>query len=317
MVVRIPALVTGLAALGFGTAAQGTEGALGREISGTNVMENGGILPPQPIFALALGTAYQDGSISGSRQVPIVGRLSLGIHSDLSLSTLTGLKVWDTGPGVWNFSSSFTLPYVAEKIGANVLAANATVGSVSQTASNLFDIYFVPLTAGYHFSETEHASLSLGVWAPTGNYDEARLANPSLNNWTFVPNVSYTKLLPKYGAQFDANAGLQFYTRNSATDYQNAPLLNLDLMLLKAFPNGLAIGAVFGWIEQLGNDSGPTADRLHGFQGDDISIGPYLSYTTRLGGMAPLSITLRWVPTVYSNNRISGDTVTASISLVL
>jgi len=297
--------------------AHATEGGLGREISGTNAMENAGIVPPEPIWAFNLGSVYQDASIGAGRLVPIIGELSAGIHSDLSLTTLTGLKVWDTGPGAWNFSSSFTLPYDWNKVTASIVTSQTTLASETQSASNLFDIYFVPFTAGYHFSKTEHLSISLGVWAPTGEYDVNRLANPSLNNWTFVPSVAYTKIIPQSGLQFDVTAGLQFYTRNKATDYLNAPLFNLDLLLVKSYPSGLGIGLTLGWIDQWGKDSGPTADKLHGFQGYDISAGPYLSYSTKLGGKAPLSFSLRWVPTLTSRDRINGDTVLASFTLIL
>lgn len=314
---ELACIATCAAAMGWASGAGATEGGLGREISGTNAQENAGIVPPEPIWAFALGTLYQDASIGAGRQVPIVGELSAGIHSDLSLTTLTGLKVWDTGPGAWNFSTSFTLPYDWNKITAALTTPQNTLASETQSTSSLFDIYFVPFTAGYHFSQTEHASFSLGIWAPTGEYDVNRLANPSLNNWTFVPSAAYTKIIPQAGLQFDATAGLQFYTRNKATDYQNAPLFNLDLMLVKTFPSGLGIGAIFGWIDQWGSDSGPTADKLHGFQGYDISAGPYVSYSTKLGGKAPLSLSLRWVPTLDSKNRVNGDSVMATFTLIL
>lgn len=47
-------------------------------------------------------------------------------------------------------------------------ALRARQGKTSDIASNLFDLYFTPVIAGCHFSETQHLSLSLNVWAPTG-----------------------------------------------------------------------------------------------------------------------------------------------------
>ena len=61
-------------------------------------------------------------------------------------------------------------------------------------------------------------ALSLNVWAPTGRYDANALANPSLNNWTFIPQVAYTRIFPESGFQLDTVASVQFYTRNQATD---------------------------------------------------------------------------------------------------
>ena len=300
----------------FLPSAHATEGALGRPISGTGVQSNAGVVAPEPIWAVNIGEVYQEASIGGGRQVPIVGKTSLGLSSRLSLTTATLLKTWDTGPGQWNFASSFTLPYDWNKVTARLTTDSGVDRSQSQSASNLFDLYFTPIMAGYHFSQTEHLALAFNVWTDTGKYDVNNLTNPSLNNWTFIPSVSYTKMLPDQGVQFDATLGLQFYTRNTATDYQNAPLLTLDMLLTKQVGNGFGVGVVVGWVQQLGDDTGPTADKLNGFVGYDVSVGPYISYTTKLGDKAPLEFGLRWVPTVASKNRLSGDAVMGTASLI-
>ncbi|QBY51938.1 SphA family protein [Cupriavidus oxalaticus] len=296
-------LAPALPLLGAATSAGATEGALGRPVTGTSVTPNAGIVSPEPILAVNLGEIYLDGSVGGSRSVPIGGKAALDVDGKVAFTLATVMKVWDTGPGAWNFASSFTLPYVWTKV-----TANAGIGGVSastqDTASNLFDIYFTPLIAGYHFSKTEHVALSLNIWAPTGKYDPNALANPSLNNWTFIPQVAYTRLFPEHGLEFDAVAGLQFYTRNNATDYQNAPLFTLDTMLLKRFANGAGVGLIAGTTQQLGDDSGPLADRLNGFRGHDWALGPIVTYDTKIGAKSHLSMSLRWVPTIASKNRL-------------
>lgn len=297
-------------------AAHATEGALGRPVAGTSVQPNAGIVPPEPILAVNIGEIYLNGSIPSKRQVPTAGKVSLGIDAEIAFTLATVLKVWDTGPGAWNFASSFTLPYVWTGVTATV-AAGPVSGSKYDKASNLFDIFVTPIIAGYHFSRTDHVALSFNIWAPTGQYDANALANPSLNNWTFIPQVAYTKLVPKYGLQFNAVAGLQFYTRNTATNYQNAPLFTLDLMALKQFSGGFGAGLIIGTVQQLGDDSGPIADRLNGFRGRDLAIGPILTYDTKVGGKHPLSLGLRWVPTVTSKNRLdSTSTFMATATLV-
>lgn len=293
-----------------------TEGALGRPVAGTSVVPNAGVVPPAPIWVLNLGQIYLDGSIGGAREVPIAGEVSLGIEAEVSFTLATLMKVWDTGPGRWNFASSITVPYVWTRATAD-LVAGAREGSVQQSASNLFDLTFTPISAGYHISETEHVALSLNIWAPTGKYDPARIANTSLNNWTFIPQVAYTKLWPQQGWELDATLGVQFYTRNDATDYQNAPLLTLDVMALKRFPNGAAVGLIVGTVQQLGNDTGPTADRLNGFVGHDLAVGPILTYDTKIDGKLPLSFSLRWVPTVTSKNRLDSDSTVMATAAVI
>lgn len=76
-------------------------------------------------------------------------------------------------------------------------------------------------------------------------------------------------------------------------------------------------GVVMGTVQQLGNDSGPLANRLNGFGGRDFTMGPIVTYDTRLGGKAPASFSLRWIPTVASKNRLdSTATVMATATLM-
>ncbi|QBR01667.1 SphA family protein [Paraburkholderia pallida] len=303
------------AAFVFGPGVAGaTEGALGRPVAGTSVLSGIGIVPPDPMTIVSLQQVYLDGSIGASRSVPIAGKASLGAEGKLALTLATVEHVWG-GIGGWDFASAFTLPYVWEEV-TGTFSVGRVTSSTSDRVSNLYDMYFTPIVAGYHFSQTDHIALSFNFWAPTGQYNPHDLANASLNNWTFVPQVAYTKLVPKYGLEFDAVLGLQFYTRNSATDYQNAPLLTLDVMGLKKFANGFGVGLVMGTVQQLGNDSGPTADKLDGFVGRDFAMGPIITYDTKINGKHPLSASLRWVPTLASTNRLkSTATVQATATM--
>lgn len=247
-------------------AARATEGALGRLVTGTTVQPNAGVVSPQPITVLSLGQLYLDGRIGGSREVPVAGKTSLGLDAEMALTLATLMKTWDTGPGRWNFASSLTVPYLWLKTTATLAGERGRAARESDIASNLFDLNFTPLIAGYHFSETQHLALSLSIWAPTGKYDADALANPSLNNWTFIPQVAYTGMFLEHGLQLDAVANVQFYTRNTATDYRNAPIFGLELMGRKLFGNGMGAGLIVGTQQQLGPDrpDGRPPQRLRG-----------------------------------------------------
>lgn len=313
--IRLRAAVIALASMLGAGSASATEGALGRPVAGTSVLSGVGIVPSDPVWIASLEEVYLDGTIGGNRQVPIGGRSSLGLEADVSFTLATLVKVWGKYAG-WDFASGFTLPYVWEKV-TGTFSVGQLTRTTSDRVSNLYDMAFTPIEAGYHFSETDHIALSFNIWAPTGNYNPSALANASLNNWTFVPQIAYTKMVPKYGLEFDAVMSFQFYTRNNATDYQNAPLFTLDVMGLKKFANGLGVGVVMGTVQQLGNDTGPTADKLDGFVGHDFTIGPIITYDTKIGGKAPLSASLRWVPSVVSVNRLkSTKTIMATATLV-
>ncbi|ANY16155.1 transporter [Bordetella pseudohinzii] len=298
-------------------AAHATEGALGRQVTGTTVQANIGIVAPEPMTVVSLSELYLDGKIEGRRQVPVGGQIALGLDGQVAFTLATLMKVWDTGAGSWNFASSLTLPYVWTQVKARVAGPRGNSRETSDTASNLFDLYFTPIIAGYHFSQTQHMALSLNIWAPTGKYDENSLANPSLNNWTFVPQVAYTGIFPESKMQLDAVASLQLYTRNQATDYRNAPIFGLDVMARHMFGNGVGAGLVVGTQQQLGADSGPTADRLNGFKGHDWALGPILTYDRKLANNRSLSLSARWTPTVSSTRRLdSTSTFMVSAALV-
>ncbi|MBV7261849.1 transporter, partial [Photobacterium sp. WH24] len=213
---------------------------------------------------------------------------------------------WDGSVDGWNFASSFTLPYIWTDVN-NYHEVGTISGKEEQQASDLYDLYFSPIIAGYHFSEFEHLSLSFNVWAPTGEYDVSRIANPSLNTWTFIPQIAYTKIIPMYSIELDAVAGIQFYTRNKDTDYQNAPLFTLDMLAVKRWNKSFGFGLVLATVQQLGDDTGPIADRLNGFQGYDWVVGPTATYDTKIKGELPLSLSLRWVPSISSKNRLESD----------
>jgi hypothetical protein len=279
------------------------------------VASGAGEVPQPGITIVNLQQVYMDGSIGGQRQVPIGGQVSLGADAKVAMTVATLMRTWGSAGG-WNFGSGVTLPYIWESVHAT-LAGKRASGSEGDRVSNLYDLYFTPIVAGYALTPDDHVALSFNFYAPTGNYDPKALANAGQNNWTFIPQVAYTKTLPKYGLEFNAVMGFQFYTRNNATQYQNAPLFTLDVMGLKHFANGIGVGLVMGTTQQLGKDSGPLAARLDGFVGSDFTLGPIITYNTKIAAKMPLSASLRWVPTVTSSNRLkSTNTFLASATVV-
>lgn len=75
-----------LLALALPGAAFATEGALGRQVTGTNVQPNAGIVSPEPIWAVNFAQIYLDGKIGGSREVPVGGRTSLGLDGKVAFT---------------------------------------------------------------------------------------------------------------------------------------------------------------------------------------------------------------------------------------
>ena len=291
------------------------EGAIGRPITGMQVAPYAGVIPPDPGFSWQLGYIYYSGSIDASRDVPIGGELAAGLDVDLSLVLATGIYIWDTTVPHWNFASMFTLPYIAVEVDADAVLGGGS-RRVSDSASNLFDIYFAPIIASYHVSELEHWSFALYIYAPTADYEVGSLANPGLNNWAFTPSVGYTRLFSDGLLEFSALAGVQFYTENKATNYQNGELFTLDLHLMKRFPNHWGVGLVGGWIEQLSDDeAGPIIEALDGFKGRSLGFGPAIAYSHKTASGSQLDFHLRWVHEFEVKNRFDGNAIQATLSM--
>jgi len=293
-----------------------TEGGLGRIVQGANVQLDAGVVPNVPILATNITSIYFDGSIGASRPVPIDGELAVNLHAQLSFTPMTLLKVWNTGTGQWNFASSVTVPIIWNQVTAMVGVGDQSA-QIQQSSAGVSDLYITPLIAGYHFSQTAHMALSLGIWAPVGDYQRNSLANDGLNYWTFVPTAAFTQMVPKYGLDFTGQVAVQFNTTNTETNYHSAPLLTVDALATKKLGKAIGLGLSVGWVEQLGRDSGALADRLDGFEGSSVALGPIATYNTLISGKLPFTATLRWTPTVESRNRLSGNAVTFTASAPL
>ena len=292
-----------------------TEGALGRTITGTNVQSFAGVVPPTPGFNAAIGYVHYNGEISGSREVPLNNLVTLGLDATFDMISVTGLYVWDTGEGRWNFASMATLPFAMAEVEADLSLGPRIVQASDKADWDVFDPFFAPIIAGYHFDQARHMSLALYVYTDWGSYDPDRLANLSLNNWTFSPTVGYTQLMQNGSLEFTTVGAIDFYTRNDATDYKNGAVFRLDAQLVKRFASGWGVGGIGGWIEQLQDDEGPTADRLNGFKGRAFALGPTVSYTKKWeGGQAEFAA--RWLTEFGVKRRLEGDPlmVTATIA---
>lgn len=300
----VAALLLALASL----PAAATEGALGRSITGAQIQAYAGIVPPEPGMQWSLGYVHYDGDIGASRQVPIAGQVSAGLSAKIDLLSATGVYIWPTGQGRWNFASMVTAPYIMADVDAR-LDVGQVQRDISQSTSNWYDLYFAPVIASYHVSQVEHWSFGLYVYAPTASYNPNRLANAGLNVWTFSPSVGYTHLFQKGTLELSLLGAVDFYTKNDDTDYSNGAVWRLDSMLVKRTPGGWGFGAVGGWIQQIEDDSGPTADRLNGFKGRSFGLGPVISYGKKWSGGEHLDLSLRYIDEFSTRNRFNGDTL--------
>lgn len=303
--------ILALALLALGAApAFAVEGALGRPVSGATIAPYAGLVPPEPGWLLSIGETYYDADIGGNVSTPIGGNLALDLSTQISFIPITALYIWDTHSPSWNFASAITVPLANVDIEADVVVGSLT-GRRTDSKFGVFDIAVTPIIASHHFSETDHLALSFTVWAPTGEYEEGELANLSLNNWTFIPTIAYTKIFPTSNIELTGSWGVQFYTENPATDYQNGILSDFEVIAVKRFTNGFGAGLVGSWIQQVTDDDGTTADALNGFKGKSFGLGPIFTYSTKVHE-TDVNLSARWVHEFETEKRFEGDVFTFS-----
>ncbi|ULU27378.1 SphA family protein [Dyella terrae] len=293
-----------------------TEGGVGKAITGLQATSYAGLVPPTPGWNWEVGYGYYSGSIGASKEVPIAGGGSaLGVKAEFQLASFVGMYIWNTKPSSWNFASMVDVPFAYVNVNANARLGPFSA-SKTDSATGLYDASFAPVIASHHFSQTQHMSLALYIEAPTGSYTKGALANDSLNVWVFSPTIGYTQLFDKGSLEWSTTSAVDFYTKDNATNYQNGAVFRIDSLLVKRFPTGWGVGAVGGWIYQLEKDSGPLADRLDGFKGHSLAIGPMVNYLKKWQG-GQVEFSLRWLHEFDVQNRTQGNPAMLSATISL
>jgi hypothetical protein len=297
----------------FAPRAPAVEGGLGRPISGMQIAPFAGVIPPEPGLAVLTGETYYEGSIGGAAIVPIAGLLVANVDMKAAFTPIGLLYIWPTPTKTWNFASVVNFPLAWVEVEANLSVGPFAVRK-KESMFGLFDLAFTPIIASHHFSETDHLAFDFTFWAPTGSYQKGRLVNLSTNSWTFIPGVAYTKIIPQPNIELTGIWDMEFDTGDPATDYDNGILSDLEVLAIKRFKNGLGIGFVESWIQQITDDGGSVPVGLHGFRGRAFGIGPIVTYSTKLG-KSHLDFSGRWIHDFDVRNRVAGDGFNFSASL--
>jgi len=297
----------------FAPSALAVEGGMQRPISGMQIAPFAGVIPPEPGFDVVVSEIYYSGSIGGATNVPIAGLFVANVDVKASFSPITLLYIWPTPTKAWNFASAvgFPLAWVQGQ-------ASVSLGPLSVTKKDsvfgLYDLVFTPLIASHHFSETDHLAFNFTFWTPTGSYETDKLANLSTNNWSFVPGIAYTKIVPEANIELTGIWNMYFYTENPATHYSSGIQSDLEVLAIKRFKCGFGIGFIESWIQQVTDDEGTLADRLNGFVGRSFGIGPIVTYSTKLG-KSHLDFNARWIHDFDVKNAVEGDGFNFTASL--
>lgn len=287
-----------LAAAALPGTAEATEAAAGHYIIGTNAAPGAGIVPPEPGLYWGAQTLYYQGTLSSSVQLPIAGRIENGLRAGFFSTSIAGLYVPKLDLG--NFSLAFGLALPLQNLDSQI-----STGSRSRSENNwsFGDMVITPAALGYR-SGANFFQARLDIFAPTGNYSTSSIANVGMNYWSFVPNISYTRLGRNY--DISINAGIDLNTRNPATGYTSGAMFHLDASAIHDVAPGFGIGILASMMSQVQDDRGEIAARLNGFRGRSFAVGPIARYNFQLGS-AHLQTMLSWAPEFGVENRPTGN----------
>jgi len=273
-------------------------------------------LPGRPAFAYVNAFTYYNGSAGASRIFNFGGLIAANVEATAYADTSILLyeTPWKLFGG--NYAAAVALPYVWMEVSGKVAAGPISINR-RDTANGIGDIQFFPFMLGWTKGDLKWDT-RFSIYAPTGNYKAGRLANVGKNYWTFEPSASVSWLSSKIGLETSAFAGLDFNTKNDATDYQTGAAFHLDVTVAEHLPllgGFVGVGANSFFYQQITGDSGSGA-AFGGFEGRTVGVGPVLSYATKLRGKIDLVAEVKWLPELDTNKRLKGDYVWFKVALV-
>lgn len=262
---------------------------------------------------------YNDGDISGSKELPLGGILAAHATANISAEVPVVMYAYPVDFLGGTLASGVAIPFqwVRVKVAASYDNTHVQISGVKQqSTSGLGDIQLIPVMAGWTNGDFKF-DFFMNVWAPTGDYNQNNLANTGLGYWTFTPMVAVSWLSSKLGTEVSVFSGVDFNTKNADVDYTSGNIFHVDATVAQHLPlfGGIAgAGATAFWVRQISNDSGADA-KLGGFMANSYGLGPTISYVHPVG-KSTLIFDGSWLPQTHVDNTTQGNFIWVKAMLV-
>ncbi|MFK5922655.1 MAG: transporter [Verrucomicrobiota bacterium] len=299
------AVLAVVAASVFAPVSQAEEGGAGHYIPG-GVASLIDLPPTKGGWVLETMYLHYDGDASAAKTLPVAGVLAGGLSATSDAVTVGSLYTFDQKFLGAHYSLGAFLPYVWMDVSANVtLTGRSRIRT--DKADGIGDLLIIPAMMAWEINDWQINAM-LPVYAPTGDYQVGRLANPGLNHWTFDPTVGGSYNNAKTGFNAALHTGFAFSTKNKDTNYRNGTIFHADTTVQQLLPLGkgfLGIGAEAFYYQQITGDSGSGA-RLGDNKASTVGLGPVLSYILPVGDNS-LVAEVRWLTELETERRVKGD----------
>jgi hypothetical protein len=314
-----------VALLALSTApALAVEGGIGAYFMGTRDTF-AGIVPPPGTY-VSFNYDHLRGSVDGLS----VGGIPIRANTDLDLNLLRIGVTQSFEGSLWGGTPAFnlTIPIIDASLTYTAVTPPLVGANIDDGTSGIGDLVLTGLV-GWH-NDKLHYSTGLSVYVPTGDYDTATIdvaartvdaMSNGKNVWSFQPFVAVTWLNPATGFEASGAASLLFSTKNSATDYQSAPAIQLEGAIVQRTRSGWGFGLTGYFYQQLDDDSGSGAELTRAALGADslqarvAGIGPIVTFSGGkfLGGDASLKI--KYVGEFGAKRRFESDIMTVNLTI--
>lgn len=143
-------------------------------------------------------------------------------------------------------------------------AMEAPILSLNESVSTGFaDLYFQPINLGWHTDRADFTA-GLGIYAPTGEYEDGGNDNTGLGMWSFELFAGATLYFDEAKSyHFSANVYYETHSEKEDSDIKVGDILTLEGGLGRSFMEGaISIGAAYYAQWKLEDDDIPNLDLL-------------------------------------------------------
>jgi hypothetical protein len=301
----------------FAGSLSGEEGGSGDYAPGTYASLLN-ITPNVPGLAIGSSFIYYSGSFSGGKALPFGGLLAANINASVFLTDISLAYTFRPTILGAHYTCSIAIPYVwadAEAtVSLNPRLLPTVIGTPTKTVrdgtNGLADIFVIPAALNWTIGDFQ-INPQFFVVAPTGEYQKGTLANNGKNHWMFDPVFGLSYFSHKTATEFTLIGGFAISTQDPATHYRNGDVCHLEATLQQYLPLGkqtlLGVGANGFYYQQVTGDTGPGAV-IGPNEGTDIGVGPVFTLIHK-AAKYNFSAQVKWLPELYTNNRLAGNWV--------
>jgi len=317
LIVDRAGLLASLLAAGvlYGAPALATDGGASLYLLGKRGPVAG--LIPKPGWYLTNDVYYYDASADA--QLPLGGTVSSGVDVEALVNIAQVTWVTDRVFGDARLALGAVLPY--GNVDVSAVASTPAGGGVtvarSDSTTAVGDLALAASLGWRKRVEDKFRAWSVysTVFAPTGSWEEGRIANTGKNRWGLDLGGAFTLGNFKRGRELSGVLGFTVNGDNEDTDYESGTEMHLEMVYKQHLPSGFSGGIVGYYGRQLSADSGAPA-ALGDFKGEVAAIGPELAYQFKVGERS-VGLSLRWYSEFAVENRVEGDAVFLTLSAPL